>query len=68
MDYSNFSKVLEHISDGITNQYLSVGWKLLYVGQLNDTETQCTAFVVGWPNDLGEPVEPDGYSNLSKNK
>lgn len=59
MDYCNISKVLEHISAETTNRYLNIGWKLLYVGQLNDTETQYTAFVVGWPSEQGEPVEPE---------
>lgn len=58
MDYQNISKVIEHISDETTNRYLQAGWKLLYIGQLGNTETCNTAFVVGWPSDQGEPKEP----------
>ena len=58
MDLSNISKVIECLSDDTANQYLNAGWKLLYVGQLNNGETSCTAFVVGWSSELGEPIKP----------
>ena len=58
MNFEIYSKVIEHISDVTTNQYLDLGWKLLYVGQLNDGECANTAFVVGWPRELGTPREP----------
>ena len=58
LEYEKYSNVFEHISYTTTNQYLALGWKLLYVGQLNDGEYQNTAFVVGWPSELGEPNMP----------
>jgi len=58
IELSGICKVYEHYTYQTVNQYLAIGWKLLFVGQMNDTETQGPIYVVGWDSMAGEPKEP----------
>ncbi len=58
IELSGIRKVLEQYSANTVNQYLNIGWKLLFVGQLNDTEIQSPVYVIGWDSIAGEPRDP----------
>lgn len=58
IELNGISKVSEQYTGRTVNTYLSAGWKLLFVGQLNDGEIQGPVYVLGWDCLAGEPKEP----------
>lgn len=43
----------------IVNDYISIGWVLLYVGQYENKDNGISVieYVVGWPSYKGKPAE-----------
>lgn len=62
MEFDKYIKVYTLSSYKEANRHLEIGWKLLFVGQYADEESKHPTFVVGWPEDAGNPKDPqDAY-------
>lgn len=65
MEFNRYKKIVTLTTDKDVNQYINLGWELIFVGQFNDGEYQGIEYVVGWMNNIGEPIDPpSSYKQL----